>query len=239
MSGDVKEKYYSDSRISGDYDRRRFGRGGGAYVAATEEAILRRLLTAAGVHAGSVAVDCPVGTGRFIPLLQTHTRRVIAADISPPMLEIARRHGAEEYIRCSADRLPVSDASVDFWVMSRFCFHFRALEPFFAEAARVIKPGGSLAFDVFNWSPRSLCPGFLLGGRTYNHGPAVIAGLMSRHGFEIALRESAFFVPTYVAGYLPNGLVIRLERLADRFMPRAKTKSYYLARRKGPAAAGR
>lgn len=228
----IKTKYYSDTKITDDYDYKRFERGGGIFVAEEEIRVLHILLDRAELSSESVLLDCPTGTGRFLPELERISKNIIAADISPAMLEIAKKYSAQQYIEASADKLPLENASVDFWLMSRFCFHFDSLDVFFEECVRVIKPGGYLAFDVFNFSPRSLLPEFLLGGRTFNHRLNRIRKLCVKHGFEIVLRENNFFIPTYISGFLPNIFVKAVEKLTHVILRFAKTKSYYLLRRK-------
>jgi ubiquinone/menaquinone biosynthesis C-methylase UbiE len=58
-----------------------------------EHAAVAELLE--GVPAGSTVLDCPVGTGRFIPLYDERELFCYGVDISPDMLAVAKRnHGA-------------------------------------------------------------------------------------------------------------------------------------------------
>ena len=98
---------------------------------------------------GSTVVDAPCGSGIGFRSLSAHQRiRYLAVDISPAMVERARRRarGLEqvEAIEGDAGRLPVPDASVDLFI-SMWGLHCLP-DPAAAlhEAARCLKPGGRL-----------------------------------------------------------------------------------------------
>lgn len=81
--------------------------------------------------------------------------RVVLTDISPEMLEVARRRAAAEGLGnvethvCSADDLPFDDASFDS-VSMRFGYMFLPdLALATSEMARVLRPGGRLASSVW------------------------------------------------------------------------------------------
>ncbi|PIT99544.1 MAG: hypothetical protein COT74_11130 [Bdellovibrionales bacterium CG10_big_fil_rev_8_21_14_0_10_45_34] len=231
MQEETKRIYYSKSEVVDIYDWKRFQRLGGRYVAKKENSALEELLTLAKIDSASLILDCPVGTGRFIPNLKKFSNNIIAADISPSMIEVAKSYGASEYLVCSADQLPLANETIDLWVMSRFCFHFEDLSVFFKEASRVLKKNGHLIFDAFNWSPRSLVPSPFLGGKTFNHPPAELNKILGVHGFEIVKRLPTFFIPTYISTFIPNFLVEGVERISDQVAPLAKTKSFYLVKK--------
>jgi ubiquinone/menaquinone biosynthesis C-methylase UbiE len=223
----AKQDYYSSDKVVSEYDHKRFLRGGGVYVAKKETEIIQYFLTR-NCNKNSIVLDCPVGTGRFLPLINQITENIIAADISEAMLKNASRFKAKKFIRSSAEKLPIEENSIDFWISSRFFFHFMDLDVFFKEANRVLKPGGYFVFDVFNWSPRSLLPEFLMGGQTYNHKQNYIKSLSIKYHFDILEDKQAFFIPTYIASFMPNLLVTFIEDLLDRISFKFKTKSYFL-----------
>ena len=223
----VKADYYSSKKVVLEYDQKRFLRGGGVYVAKKETEIVQYFLREY-CSSKSVVMDCPVGTGRFLPIINKFTRHIIAVDISDAMLKNASKYKAERFVKSSADNMPIEKDSVDFWISSRFFFHFETLDNFLKEADRIIKPGGYFAFDVFNWSPRSLLPEFILGGKTYNHNLSYIQQLSSKYNFNITEVKRAFFIPTYIASFIPNFFVVFIENLVDKFFPKYKTKSYFL-----------
>jgi ubiquinone/menaquinone biosynthesis C-methylase UbiE len=100
---------------------------------------------------GLAVLDLACGAGGFLrDLARTFPRaRLAGADLSPPYLEEARRRsGVRALVQAKAERLPFADASLDA-VTCIYLFH--ELPPRFrgviaAEIARVLKPGGLLAF---------------------------------------------------------------------------------------------
>jgi ubiquinone/menaquinone biosynthesis C-methylase UbiE len=228
-----KERYYSDTGIVRDYERRRFERGGGRYVAELERFTVRGLLHQLDLKAGDIALDCPTGTGRFLQLLRELELQTLAVDISPAMLELARRIPGVHPLHASAEALPIDRGSVKVWLMSRFAFHFADLRGFFLEASRVLEPGGSLIFDVYHWTPRQWIPGKqqFLGGRVHVHSQARLAQWLEELGFQIIARRPVFLLAPYLYGFMPAFLPRWLDRASDAIAPRWKTKSYLLARK--------
>ena len=100
---------------------------------------------------GLAIVDLACGAGAFLrDLGQTFPRaRLMGVDLSLPYLEEARRrHGAAHLIQAQAERLPFADDSLDA-VTCVYLFHElppRVRPVVAAEIARVLKPGGVLAF---------------------------------------------------------------------------------------------
>jgi ubiquinone/menaquinone biosynthesis C-methylase UbiE len=102
-------------------------------------------------HRGLAILDLACGSGAFLKDLAAAfpRARLIGADLSGAYLEEAgRRSRVKALIQANAERLPLADASVD-CVSAIYLFHelpprVRALVA--AEIARVLKPGGLLAF---------------------------------------------------------------------------------------------
>jgi len=114
---------YQSLDVAEAYDRRRFGSLGGRY----NNWRLHRLLSgiARALPAGSVVLDVPCGTGRIDRCLLRRSLRVIAADISPAMLTVARRKllpepTGLEFLRADANRLPLRSRSVHAVLCIRF-----------------------------------------------------------------------------------------------------------------------
>jgi ubiquinone/menaquinone biosynthesis C-methylase UbiE len=95
------------------------------------------------VPGGSVVLDIPCGAGRFHELLKARGHRVLAADISSEMLELARAAGrADEYFLADAEKTGLPDKSVDGVFCVRLFHHVAAPEMrrrIFKEFARVSK----------------------------------------------------------------------------------------------------
>jgi ubiquinone/menaquinone biosynthesis C-methylase UbiE len=119
-------------------------------------------MATAGLHFGSILEIGP-GYGR-VPLYLSHRRGMtcqhyIGVDISLNMLRELRRvateyglfGGAELSLACqSADSLPLPDDSVDFAMASAVFLHMGKdhVKRTMAEVARVLRPGGQVAFDT-------------------------------------------------------------------------------------------
>ena len=230
---DQKESYYSDAEVVREYDRRRFARGGGRYVAEKEEATVRGLIAQMDLPPGALALDCPTGTGRFLPVLQDFKLQPLAVDISPAMLELAGRFPGVKTLRASADGLPLDSGSVHLWLMSRFAFHFADLRPFLREAARVLAPGGYLLFDIYQWTPRQWIPGDqkFLGGRVHTHSIETATEWLGECGLRVTQQRPTFLLAPYIYGFMPDFLPRLLDRASDAIAPGWKTKSYLVARK--------
>jgi ubiquinone/menaquinone biosynthesis C-methylase UbiE len=91
------------------------------------------------------ALDAACGTGAMARQLVARGHEVIGIDISAIMLSRARQAvGDACFIAGELTDLPLSDGAVDHVVCSLALSHVSDLRPFFAEAARVMRPGGHL-----------------------------------------------------------------------------------------------
>lgn len=112
-----------------------------------------RFAPAAGVR---TVLDAATGTGLVLRAIAARDSRarLIGADISAGMLEVARAAlPTGQFLKASADRLPLRDCSVDL-VTCVTAMHLMA-EPgaVFAEFARVLAAGGRLVLATFQQAP--------------------------------------------------------------------------------------
>jgi arsenite methyltransferase len=125
------------------------------------EEFRRRVLENADVREGDVVLDIGAGNGLigFGALeLVGATGRVIFNDVSEDLLDECRRIADDlgaadrcEFLRASADDLPLSDSSVDVATSRSVLIYLMDKRPAFVELHRVLKPLGRLSiFEPIN-----------------------------------------------------------------------------------------
>ena len=141
---------------------------------------------------GSVVLDLACGTGDLCRDLERAGLAPIGMDISWGMLAAART-GAP-LVHGDALRLPVADSAADGVTCGFALRNLTGLEPFFAELARALRPGGRIAILEVDSPPNPL---LRLGhGLYFGRVVPFIGGLLSD-------RDAYRYLPRSVA-YLPS-----------------------------------
>lgn len=92
-------------------------------------------------------LDLGCGTGRAIPALQDAGWTVVGTDVSTDQLAVARGNARDAtLVNADAHDLPFADAEFDAVVSLFTHTDFDDLSAAFAEAARVLKPGGRFVY---------------------------------------------------------------------------------------------
>jgi SAM-dependent methyltransferase len=102
-----------------------------------------------------LAWDCATGSGQAALGLAPHFSRVVATDASAEQIRHAAPHPLIDYRVAPAEASGLADHSVDLVTVAQAA-HWFDLPRFYAEAARVLKPGGAIA--VWGYG-RMLLPG--------------------------------------------------------------------------------
>ena len=139
----------------------------------------------------AVVLDLACGTGDLCLDLEKADLRPLGMDLSWGRLAAART--ASPLVHADALRLPVSTQSVDGVTCGFALRNFTALPPFFAELARVIKPGGRIALLEVDQPPNR----FLRWGHGIYFGKVVpfIGGLLSDRSAYQYLPKSVAYLP--------------------------------------------
>ncbi|MFV1990250.1 MAG: ubiquinone/menaquinone biosynthesis methyltransferase [Acidimicrobiales bacterium] len=150
---------------------------------------------------GSVVLDLACGTGDFCNELQSQSHRPLGMDFSLGMLQAARTDAP--LTQADAQRLPLPDNCVDGVTCGYALRNFSDLDLFFAEVARVLRPGGRMAFlEVAEPSNR-----LLRTGHSIYFGKIVpkIGGLLSKGSAYAYLPKSVAYLPE------PDSLITMIE----------------------------
>jgi SAM-dependent methyltransferase len=122
------------------------------------------LLDAARVVRGAEVLDVASGPGYVSGAAAARGAKVIGVDFAAAMVEDARRRFAGiDFREGDAEALPFQAASFDAVVMNFGVLHLEDPDRALAEALRVLRPGGRLAFTVWAAPDQALAFGIVLG----------------------------------------------------------------------------
>jgi SAM-dependent methyltransferase len=142
------------------------------------------------------ALDAACGTGAVAQQLLARGHEVLGVDISGAMLARARAAVPQAtFIAGHLTDLPLPDGDVDHVVCSLALTHLSDLHPFFAEAARVMRPGGHLLLLDTR--------GHFTGSTRY---PLIKQAPDGRIGYIAGYRHG---LGDYLRAALPHGFLVR------------------------------
>lgn len=108
-----------------------------------------------GLAPGARVIDLGCGSGTFTHLLKQRGYAAAGLDISPKLLELARRNYPDlQFDEGDVEALPYEEASVDGVLLSGIVHHLPDARLCAAEVMRVLRPGGRfVAFDPNRANP--------------------------------------------------------------------------------------
>lgn len=129
--------------------------------------------------------------------------RLVATDLSPPMLEVAQKQLKDlpsiEFQQADATALPFGDGSFDAVVCQFGAMFFPDKAKGYREAARVLKPGGSFLFNVWDSlseNPIPDCVAKAVAGLTPDNPSDFLGktpyGYYDKAGIEATLKANGF-----------------------------------------------
>jgi len=137
------------------------------------------------------AIDLGCGTGLAAAAFASQVDTFVGIDLSPGMIERARATGLYAELEI-ADMLEGlrrrPDASTDLVLAGDAMVYVSELSPVVAEAARVLVPGGLLAFTVETHAGDEVIIG---RGLRYAHGAEYLQGVIAASGLSVAHFEAA------------------------------------------------
>ena len=121
------------------------------------------LLDAAGVGPGRRVLDLATGPGYAAAAAVARGADVVAVDVAPAMVELARRlHPGLDVRQADAEALPFRDADFDAAVSNFVVPHLGRHDRAVAELVRVLRPGGCLALTTWDTPDRARLQGVFL-----------------------------------------------------------------------------
>jgi demethylmenaquinone methyltransferase/2-methoxy-6-polyprenyl-1,4-benzoquinol methylase len=140
---------------------------------------------------GSLVLDLACGTGDFCRDLQKAGLRPVGFDNSAGMLAAART--TAPLVLADALRLPVADGAADGITCGFALRNVADLGAFFAECARVLRPGGRLG--LLEVAEPSFAPAKAVHGFYFRRVVPVVGGILSNRAAYRYLPDSTAYLP--------------------------------------------
>jgi ubiquinone/menaquinone biosynthesis C-methylase UbiE len=175
------------------------------FVGPPKSAVLRDLLR---LPIQGSMLDEGGGTARVSSSLRHQVGRVVVADISLPMLKMAKGKGRLLIVRSSAENLPFPDESFERVLVVDALHHFEDQGRSLAEIVRVLKQEGRIVIeepDVRRWTVKfaALAEKLLLM-RSHFLSPASILEIIRCQGLSARIEEADRFRVWIVADKNPQ-----------------------------------
>jgi ubiquinone/menaquinone biosynthesis C-methylase UbiE len=158
-------------------------------------------------------LDAGTGTGRFARYFAKRSKKIIAMDASQAMLKEAEKKAKEEKIEENIDfisgdieKIPLKNNSVDAITCIHVLVHYKNIEKAISEFSRILKPGGSLVFEVADSrlsKHYNKLRHFLTGQKYYSypdyyHAYKDIISVMNNNNFSIYKKRRIKKIPRFI-----------------------------------------
>lgn len=160
----MKDKYWAKKKYGKmdptDYEIQRFQTPSGRLIDETEKKAVLDLILQTGIEKVEKfnILDVATGPGRLAFYLEEKlsNTEITGVDINENMLKCARKIAEDNkskihFIKGDIYNLPFPDSQFDAVVGLRFSMHLPQIEKVIKEFSRVLKNGGILIFDIFNY----------------------------------------------------------------------------------------
>jgi SAM-dependent methyltransferase len=134
------------------YDRANFAARYDRFRPRPPRVLLDVLCRYARVERPALVVDLGCGTGLSTRAWSGAAERVVGIEPNPAMLAVAEPAPQVEYREAFASETGLADRTADIVTCSQ-SLHWMEPEPTFAEAARILRPGGLFAAYDYDWPP--------------------------------------------------------------------------------------
>jgi SAM-dependent methyltransferase len=154
-SRDPVDRWSEELLRTSGYERSGFAAGFDSNRPAPPTVLLDILCIAAQVDRPRLVVDLGSGTGLSTRPWADRADQVIGVEASPEMrtqAEAATTAGNVRFVQAYAQATGLADGKADLVTCSQ-ALHWMAPEPTFAEAARLLRPGGVFAAYDYDWPP--------------------------------------------------------------------------------------
>jgi SAM-dependent methyltransferase len=134
------------------YDRTGFAEGYDRHRPRPPEVLMDTLCRYARIERPALVVDLGCGTGLSTRAWSGRAERVIGVEPNPAMLAAATEAPGVEFRQAFAQETGLADGKADIVTCSQ-ALHWMDPAPTFAEAGRILRPGGVFAAYDYDWPP--------------------------------------------------------------------------------------
>jgi SAM-dependent methyltransferase len=137
---------------SSGYERTGFAERYDRHRPRPPDVLLETLCRYARVERPALVVDLGSGTGLSTRAWSGRAQRVVGVEPNPAMLAAAAEAPSVEFRQAFAQETGLDDDCADIVTVSQ-ALHWMDPDPTFAEAARILRPGGLFAAYDYDWPP--------------------------------------------------------------------------------------